>query len=74
MTLWESEFTPKHVYKLTLHYLNSGIHAEIFLDREAHFESIGDRAAAPSGRALADKLTDMASEISWLHKVSVWFD
>lgn len=74
MTLWESEFTPKHVYKLTLHYLNSGIHAEIFLDREAHFGSIGDRAAAPSGRALADKLTDMASEISWLHKVSVWFD
>ena len=74
MALWEIEFKPEHVYKLTLHYLNSGMHAEIFLDREAHFKAIGDSATSPSGRALADKLMDISNEISWLHKVSVWFD
>ncbi len=74
MALWASEFEQEHVYKLTLHYLNSGIHAEIFLDREAHISAAGESVKPLSGRELTSELKEKAADIPWLHKVSVWFD
>lgn len=85
MALWENEISPEHLYKLTLHYLNSGIHAEVFLDREAYAISEREKEKEDSlspasslapleGQVLAAKLQTKATAIPWLHKVSVWFD
>jgi cation diffusion facilitator family transporter len=87
MALWQSKISPEHVYKLTLHYLNSGIHAEVFLNRAAYADSEKAKAKEKAGsqttdaakttlegQALAVKLQAKAVAIPWLHKVSVWFD
>ncbi|MFT6434092.1 MAG: cation diffusion facilitator family transporter [Candidatus Azotimanducaceae bacterium] len=83
MALWQSEISPEHVYKLTLHYLNWGIHAEVFLNRAVYADSKKNKAGSLTpglpktkieGQALAAELQAKAAAIPWLHKVSVWFD
>jgi len=81
MSLWVNEIAPEHVYKLTLHYLNSGIYAEVFLNKEAYLQTREENTSTPElpiaaleGQGLAAQLMKRASSVPWLDKVSVWFD
>ncbi|MCB1645579.1 MAG: cation transporter [Pseudomonadales bacterium] len=62
LAAWKSLVSEDDIEKLTLHYLNNRVDAELFLTREKVQDDI-DR----------ETLKDAARHLPWLNRVSVWF-
>ena len=64
MTCWKDFIDPEDVLKLTLHYLNRGINAELYLPMDKYGANASE---------LHQQLLQAASNVKWLRRLNIWF-
>lgn len=61
---WEDSIEPEDIIKLTLHYLNNGISAELYLPIEKYADRSG---------TLKQELLEKTDDVPWLRRLSIWY-
>jgi ribosome recycling factor len=62
MKSWQGLLAEEDIYKMTLHYLESRINIELFLNQKPRDDS----------DELHTKLTELAKHLPWLGEISLW--
>ena len=65
--VWKNKLTPSDIRKMTLHYLNSGVNVELFLNRSKLCEQDRD------SEAFKAELLQLGKDLPWLRRVEIWY-